>query len=222
MGFMDALAVHEAMLGHFDAARELIERVRAMTEDLGLARGLPFILRAEHAWIVETLAGDAAAAEGEIRAAYEVLERWKMGEKGLLSTQAARLAQSLYVQQRYEEAEYQTRISEQAGASDDMMTQVLWRQVRAKALARRGEDGAAEDLAREAVVLAEPTDALDMRADALVDLAEVLRLVGRKDERKGVLEDALRLYEQKGNVVSAARARDVLAKAVQTWQTPPP
>ena len=61
-----------------------------------------------------------------------------------------------------------------------------------------------------------------MRADALVDLAEVLRLVGRKDELKGVLEDALRLYEQKGNVVSAARARDVLANAVQTWQTPPP
>ena len=187
-----------------------------------LARGLPFILRAEHAWIVETLAGDAAAAEDEIRAAYEVLERWEMGEKGLLSTQAARLAQSLYAQQRYEEAEHQTRISEQAGASDDMMTQVLWRQVRAKALARRGEDGAAEDLAREAVALVEPTDALDMRADALVDLAEVLRLVGRKEEPKGVLEDALRLYERKGNVVSAARARDVLANAVRTCQTPPP
>jgi hypothetical protein len=49
-----------------------------------------------------------------------------------------------------------------------------------------------------------------------------LRLVGRKDEPKGVLKDALRLYERKGNVVSAARARDVLANAVQTWQTPPP
>jgi class 3 adenylate cyclase/tetratricopeptide (TPR) repeat protein len=222
MGFMDALAVHEAMLGHFDAARELIERVRTMTEDLGLARGLPFILRAEHGWIVETLAGDAAAAEDEIRAAYEVLERWKMGEKGLLSTHAARLAQSLYAQERYVEAEDYTTISEQAGASDDIATQMFWRQVRAKALARRGEDDAAEALAREAVALAEPTDALDMRADALVDLAEVLRLVGRKDEPKGVLEDALRLYERKGNVVSAARARDVLANAVQTWQTPPP
>ena len=99
---------------------------------------------------------------------------------------------------------------------------MFWRQVRAKALARRGEDVAAEDLAREAVALAEPTDALDMRADALVDLAEVLRLIDRKDEPKGVLEEALRLYEQKGNVVSAARARDVLANAVQTWQTPPP
>ncbi len=214
MGFMDALAVHEAMLGHFDAARELVGRVRAMTEDLGLARGIPFVLRAEHAWIVETLAGNAGAAEREIRAAYEVLEQ--MGEKGLLSTQAARLAQSLYAQQRYEEAEHYTKVSEQAGASDDIVTQVLWRQVRAKTLALRGHVEDAEELAREAVALAEPTDALDTRADGLADLAEVLRLVGRTDDTKAVLEAAIGLYEQKGDVVSAARARDVLANLVQT------
>ena len=214
MGFMDALAVHEAMLGDFDAARELIERVRTMTEDLGLARGLPFILRAEHGWIVETLAGDPKAAEREIRVAYEALEQ--MGEKGLLSTQAARLGQSLYAQQRYVEAENYAKISEQAGASDDIVTQMLWRQVRAKTLARRGHVEDAEDLARDAVALAEPTDALDMRADGLVDLAEVLRLIGRTDETTGVLEGAVRLYEQKGDVVSAARARSVLANPVQT------
>jgi class 3 adenylate cyclase/tetratricopeptide (TPR) repeat protein len=214
MGFMDALAVHEAMLGDFDAARELVERVRTMTEDLGLARGLPFILRAEHGWIVETLAGDPKAAEREIRVAYEALEQ--MGEKGLLSTQAARLGQSLYAQQRYVEAENYAKISEQAGASDDIVTQMLWRQVRAKTLARRGHVEDAEDLARDAVALAEPTDALDMRADGLVDLAEVLRLIGRTDETTGVLEGAVRLYEQKGDVVSAARARSVLANPVQT------
>ena len=214
MGFMDALAVHEAMLGDFDAARELVERVRAMTEDLGLARGLPFVLRAEHGWIVETLAGDPNAAEREIRVAYEALEQ--MGEKGLLSTQAARLAQSLYAQQRYVEAEDYAKISEQAGASDDIVTQMLWRQVRAKTLARRGHVEDAEELARDAVALAEPTDALDMRADGLVDLAEVLRLIGRTDETTGVLEGAVRLYEQKGDVVSAARARSVLANPVQT------
>jgi hypothetical protein len=66
------------------------------------------------------------------------------------------------------------------------------------------------------VALAEPTDALDMRADSLVDLAAVLRLAGRTDETKGVLEGAVRLYEQKGDVVSAARARSVLANPVQT------
>jgi tetratricopeptide (TPR) repeat protein len=214
MGFMDALAVHEAMLGDFDAARELVDRVRTMTEDLGLARGLPFILRAEHGWIVETLAGDPDAAEREIRVAYEALEQ--MGEKSLLSTQAARLAQSLYAQQRYVEAEDYANISEQAGASDDIVTQMLWRQVRAKTLARRGHEEDAEQLARDAVALAEPTDALDMRADGLVDLAEVLRLIGRTDETTGVLEGAVRLYEQKGDVVSAARARSVLANPVRT------
>jgi class 3 adenylate cyclase/tetratricopeptide (TPR) repeat protein len=220
MGFMDALAVHEAMLGDFDAARELVERVRTMTEDLGLAGGLPFILRAEHGWIIETLAGDPDAAEREIRVAYEALEQ--MGEKGLLSTQAARLAQSLYAQQRYVEAEDYAKISEQAGASDDIVTQMLWRQVRAKTLARRGHVEDAEELARDAVALAEPTDALDMRADGLVDLAEVLRLIGRTDETTGVLEGAVRLYEQKGDVVSAARARSVLAEPASDVTNSPP
>jgi hypothetical protein len=93
---------------------------------------------------------------------------------------------------------------------------VLWRQLRAKTLALRGQGEDAEELAREAVALAEPTDAIDMRADALVDLAEVLRLVGRTDDRKALLEGAVRLYEQKGNAVSAGRARSVLANPVQT------
>jgi hypothetical protein len=55
-----------------------------------------------------------------------------------------------------------------------------------------------------------------MRADGLVDLAEVLRLIGRTDETTRVLEGAVRLYEQKGDVVSAARARSVLANPVRT------
>ena len=145
MGFMDALAVHEAMLGHFDAARELIERVRTMTEDLGLARGLPFILRAEHALDRRDARRRRRRRRDENSRRLRGARSWKMGEKGLLSTQAARLAQSLYAQQRYVEAEDYTKISEQAGASDDIATQMLWRQVRAKALARRGEDGAAEE-----------------------------------------------------------------------------
>jgi hypothetical protein len=114
------------------------------------------------------------------------------------------------------EAEDYAKISEQAGASDDIVTQMLWRQVRAKTLARHGHAADAEELAREAVALAEPTDALDTRADSLTDLAEVLRLVGRTGDRKGVLESAVRLYEQKGDIVSAARARDALASPVQT------
>jgi hypothetical protein len=42
-------------------------------------------------------------------------------------------------------------------------------------------------------------------------LAEVLRRAGRAAEAAPALEDALRLYEQKGNTVLARRAREALA-----------
>ena len=68
------------------------------------------------------------------------------------------------------------------GASDDAITQMLWRQVRAKVLARRGESDEAERLAREAVGVAEATDFLDPQGDVYADLAEVLLLGGRPEE----------------------------------------
>ncbi|MDQ2911402.1 MAG: AAA family ATPase [Actinomycetota bacterium] len=206
--FTDAIAVHEAMRGRFDAARELLARGRANYAELGLTSGIDACSVLEHAFVVEMLAGEHAVAEREIRSACEMLEQF--GEKGLLSTQAARLAQALYAQGRYEEAERQTEVSEEAGASDDIATQVTWRQVRAKTLARRGELERAEQLAQEAVALSEPTDALDMRGDALLDLGEVLRLAGKPEGAQRAFERALALHEQKGNVVSAQRGREAL------------
>ncbi|MDX6719319.1 MAG: hypothetical protein QOJ63_1573, partial [Solirubrobacteraceae bacterium] len=47
-------------------------------------------------------------------------------------------------------------------------------------------------------------------ADAMLDLAEVLRTCSRADESLGVVRAALSLYELKGNAVSAARARALL------------
>ena len=65
-------------------------------------------------------------------------------------------------------------------------------------------------LAREAVAFAAESDFLDSHGDALVSLATVLRLAGRPQEAGTALEGALQLYEQKGNEVSAARARSQL------------
>ena len=89
-------------------------------------------------------------------------------------------------------------MSERATAPDDLSAGVQWRGVRAKLLARRGDDEAAEALAREAVALAEETDFPVLRADALLVLAEVAG-EGRAE--------AIRLYEEKGNVAAAERAR---------------
>jgi hypothetical protein len=65
-------------------------------------------------------------------------------------------------------------------------------------------------VARAAVDLARPTDALTLRAEASIDLAEVLGLAGRTAEALSALEDAARLFDAKGNVASGSRARAVL------------
>ena len=85
--------------------------------------------------------------------------------------------------------------------------EMLWRQVRAKVLARRGEHAEAERLAREAVAIGDDTDLLDAQGDAYADLAEVLLLAGKPDEAAAALEQALERYERKGNLVSAQRMR---------------
>jgi len=55
------------------------------------------------------------------------------------------------------------------------------------------------------VALIDQTDFLIDRAEARMDLAEVLSLAGRQDEAARVLVEARQLHEQKGNVVSAER-----------------
>jgi Flp pilus assembly protein TadD len=87
---------------------------------------------------------------------------------------------------------------------------MLWRQVTAKTEARKGRLDHAERLAREAVEIGEATDALCSRGDTHLDLAEVLQAAGRMHEAGAEVEKALALYEQKGDLPMAARARAVL------------
>ena len=181
-------------------------RGRAILEDVGFK-----ILTAAYSQssaYVEMLAGDPHAAERELRAGYGVLEQ--MGEKGYLSTVAAELAQALYEQGRYDEAERFTHVSEELGPIDDLATQVEWRGTRAKVLARLGDHERAVALADEAVALASDTDYLNLQGDVLMDLAEVLSLGGRADEAASRSREALEIYERKGNVVSAGRVRAML------------
>jgi tetratricopeptide (TPR) repeat protein len=158
------------------------------------------------------LAGDPAAAEVELRDACTVLEQ--LGEKGFLSTRAACLAHALCAQGRYEEAEPFIDLAADAGADDDWATQALWRSARAKVRARQGNFESALRLAREAVEVVAPTDWLNLRGDTIMDLAEVLELAGKTREAATWREQALALYERKGNLVSAERARARLLNPV--------
>jgi tetratricopeptide (TPR) repeat protein len=125
----------------------------------------------------------------------------------MLSGAAGMLAQVLYGLDRLEDAETWAGRAAELGASDDALTQMLSRQVRAKVLARRGQNAEAERLAREAVAIGAKTDLLDAQGDVYGDLAEVLLLAGKPGDAVAALEQALGRYERKGNLVMAGRAR---------------
>ena len=201
-----ALAGLKAMVGEFGEARELVDAHKAIVQELGLR--VTAAAAAETYGIVEMLAGDAGAAERELASGYGLLE--EIGETQNFPDLAAKLADALYVQGRDDQALELSKVSEAATAPDDRSAGVQWRAVRAKLLARGGELAAAEALAREAVALAEETDFTVLRADAFMDLAEVLRTAGRENESEPFVAQALELYEQKGNVVAAGGARRIL------------
>ncbi|HEY7003318.1 MAG TPA: adenylate/guanylate cyclase domain-containing protein [Gaiellaceae bacterium] len=157
---------------------------------------------------IELFRGDLAAAEQELRGGYEALAG--VGEKGLLSTISFELADVLYQQGKYAEAEEFTNASEEASQPADISAEAGWRAVRAKIHARRGELEAAERLSAEALRLIEPTDSLTQRAQTLVSRAEVLRLAGKPDEAVAALEEAARLYEAKGVVPAVQETRALL------------
>ncbi len=148
----------------------------------------------------------------ELRPVCEHYEQ--VGELGFLASTAPYLVEAVLAQGDEEEALLLTERwrPERLTAPEDHDAQVHWRRVRAKVLARKGKLDEAERVGREAVAIASATDVLELRAQALADLGEVLRLAGRPQESREALEEGLRLYEDKGNVVEAGRLRGLLAE----------
>jgi len=198
------LAALHAMAGEDDAACALVREAGEILRDLG---GIQSAV-SHHEALVELIAGRPDGAEQRLRAGYERLD--EMGDSLLLSTTAAMLAQAVLAQGRGEEAEALTRVSERTTAPDDIVTQAIWRGTRARALASRGKHDEARPLAEEGVALLARTDLLNHRADALCDLAEVLRLGGSAARGDAALSEALALYEEKQNFARIAQVRSRL------------
>jgi class 3 adenylate cyclase/tetratricopeptide (TPR) repeat protein len=201
------LAALHAMQGEFDVARSLTGEANAIVDKLGHMYGAGV---EQHEASVDLLAGEPARAEERLRWAYERLD--EMGEKALLATTAAMLAQALYAQGRFDDAESFCRTSRDAAAADDLSAQVECKSAAAKILARQGRSEEAEALARDAVALVAATDLLTHHGDAMLDLAEVLGLSGKTAEAQAANREALELYERKGNLVSAKRAESRLVR----------
>jgi tetratricopeptide (TPR) repeat protein len=196
-----------ALLGHFDEARrdarassELLEELGMSVNQAGFAIGTAEI---------ERLAGDLAAAEAQLRAACEVLE--DAGALAILSTAAAMCARVI-LERRGEQTEVARflDLAEGTGSSDDLATQLCARSTRARLLAHAGALDEALELARSAVDLAGNTDALLERGEALLALAEVEEAAGDHAEAGEHREEAVALFEAKGDVVGPQRVRALL------------
>ena len=205
-----------AMQGEYEDARGLFASSRALFEELGCKFEAATV--SLDSGPAALLAGDAIAAEAELRADFDRLE--EMGEHNYISTIAGYLAEALYRQDRFDEAEYFTAYCAEVASHDDVTSQAQWRSVNAKLLARRGAVTDAEALARQAAELLKPTDFLDLHATVLLDLADVLSTLGRPGEAVAAAEEGFELFERKGNEVAAARARAFLDELQEGHMAP--
>ena len=205
-----AIAGLEAMRGNFDRARDLYWHSRQILVDLGLRPWLAAHTLALAS--VETLAGNPAAAVDELREGVETLE--ELGLRSSFSTLASTYARACFELGNLSQAEELVESARKAAVRDDVASEVLWRTTAARLLEAGGELEDAERYAREAVLLAEQTDALNLHADSLVDLAAILTTRGDEAGRAVALSEAVRLYGLKGNEVSAQRAAGLRSKAI--------
>src|SRR5579884_1409539 len=190
-----------AMAGRFDEARAEYRTGHALMDELGRTRLLA--VQRYYAALVELLAGDAGAAERELRASARRLE--SIGDRGTLATVASLLATALHAQEREDEARTWAERSRREAPAIDLISQVQWR----TALARVSPSEAV-GLAREAVAIAEATEAVTLHADALLCLRDALEAAGAGAEADDAAARAAALYAAKGHVVgvhAAAPAR---------------
>jgi tetratricopeptide (TPR) repeat protein len=203
----------EAMRCRFDVGRALVERARAIYEDLGLENAVIDIC-GRVLGTIEMLSLRPDKAEEALRASCELAQR--LGQTPLLATRAGALAAALYEQKRYSEAETWTDLARKSAGADDLDAALSWQPIQARLLAERGALPQAVELARGAVQSARRTDSLNRQADCLIALADVLRTAGDEANASTVTEEAVRLYEAKGNLVSVQQARGLLPDAVLT------
>ena len=161
---------------------------------------------------MELLAGDAEAAERELRDAIDVAT--EMGASYYVALYRTRIAHVLVAQGRDEDA-----LTELEQTRSVFADAPKWKPARARVLAHRGQTAEAVALAHDAADLMAGNDDVTTHAEILVDLAEVLHAHGEKAGAADALAEALALHEEKGNLVSVAHCRRRLA-AIEAGPAP--
>jgi class 3 adenylate cyclase/tetratricopeptide (TPR) repeat protein len=202
-----ARALHLSFLGEHEASREDQILGSELYRQFGneLLRAASNMSRASS----ELRAGSLDAAEAAARQGIDALEQ--LGGTGFLSTTVGLLAETLYRQGRYDEAEKLAGRTAELAMVDDFDPLFRWRAVLARVLAQRGEFVEAEKLAREGVDIVEQTDWHLHRGEAFTALGEVLELAGRRDEARAVYEQAVDAFERKGSLPDLEATRQRIA-----------
>jgi hypothetical protein len=185
---LGAFAEGNAWLGQFDQARVFVRQHVRLWREAG--RDSPTELEG----VVELWAGEPAAAEAAVRQVVQAQEAH--GDLGHGAGSLVVLSRAVLEQGRVAEA---LALLDKLGAwaaPDDVWTQGELRMLRGRALG----DAA---LVREAIALLEPTEYLNVRARAWLELHA---LTGEGADR------ALELFERKGNVVGARLAVELVER----------
>jgi class 3 adenylate cyclase/tetratricopeptide (TPR) repeat protein len=200
---VEALVSHglghfRARLGEFEAAREAMDRYRSFYRDTGQPLG--YLRSAELTFDVAMLAGEEEHAcdvvEETSRSLAELGDSWPY--------LSAFLAQGRYAVGRYPDAREAAAVAVEHG---DQIEGSLGLGVLAKVEARSGDAAKALETIAEAVARVDRTDFLFDRGTVHTDRGETLRLLRREDEALSAFDEAIRLFDQKGDLVSSERAR---------------
>jgi tetratricopeptide (TPR) repeat protein len=186
-----------AMQERFDEARDVYARAKGLWEELGLRYAVAGLTQVGAD--VEMLAGDPVAAERELRIGAEIL-----ADVGGSPVQSALLARALLAQGRLDEAAT-LALDARDRAGGEVSAEVLGDLVVAVVTARGSRTDDAIQVAERAVRRARGMERPNLQADALDALASCLAEAGRPEEAAAAREEALRLYDAKGNVASARR-----------------
>jgi tetratricopeptide (TPR) repeat protein len=205
---MVSMAMLAGVQGRFDEARQTLAEIRGFLPAPALTSYESVLL--SYGARLELLGGNFQRAEELARAL--CTDYRAAGLRAFLSSEQMFLVDALLGQGRIEEAAAELDQAP-AGAADD--TDAQFRQARSRAMLElaRGNLRAAEDLARTAVGFMEETQSAEEHCQTLFVLAHVLSAADLEDEAHEVVSQALRIAEDRENVVFAQRAREMLGAA---------
>lgn len=201
-----------AMNAEYEQARADVRWAGDIQRELG--QELATASGSQTAALVESLAGDVAAAVSELLAAIPILER--IGEAGYLATTSSQLAAMYLRLGRSEEARAWVERARSLANEDDPHERADWGPTLSRLLAQDDEDERAVTVATEAVEVFHSAGMAFEEGNALLALSDVHLAAGRTDAADAAAVRARARFTEKGVVAGAGWADERLDRKRST------